>query len=94
MFVLKTVHLGINIVSTFDSGVILLCSLCCVLELKPVKIQQEQSEDESSSSSETNSEDSKETEDKYEPELDLEADFPPGIIYLFIYFSGMHQLGM
>lgn len=48
-------------------------ALLCVSDVKPVKVKEECRVKESSSSSEEEEED-----DKYEPDLDLEADFPQG----------------
>lgn len=45
----------------------------CVSDVKPVNVKEECGVQESSSSSEEEEED-----DKYEPDLDLEADFPQG----------------
>lgn len=62
----------------------------CVTDVKLVKVKKECKGEESSSSSSEEEEEKEEKEedddDKYEPDLDLEADFPQGKYRLYMEF--------
>lgn len=63
----------------------------CVTDVKLVKVKKECKGEESSSSSSEEEEEKEEKEeeeedDKYEPDLDLEADFPQGKCWLYMEF--------